>query len=388
MSEAGFDIKELDKIIKNTVRVINQSRTEIFEIAENAKRECSRLEKDLEELKLKVKQTIENVERMEKSLKENKKRLMVVSRDHQKYTEAEIKKAYEDADNVRIELAVNREREQIYIQQRNFMEIRIKEAYRAVEKAENLINNVGAALGYLTGDLANVTDKLADIQSKKMFGIRIIKAQEDERRRVARDIHDGPAQSMSNVVMKAEICEKLIDVDIEKAREELKTLKAIVRNSLKDVRKIIYDLRPMSLDDLGLVVTLQKYIDVFQTETGIMGNLRKNINETDLNQTVSVTVFRVVQEALNNVKKYSQAKNVNINIDIVQGKFMLFINDDGKGFDTKKIFAPSEKINSGFGLMSMKERVELLKGEFGIMSHQGKGTWIRIAIPLTKEEEV
>jgi len=93
--------------------------------------------------------------------------------------------------------------------------------------------------------------QIEDMKQKRLLGIRIIKAQEEERQRVAREIHDGPAQSMSNIVLKAEICERLVDSDPEKAKDELRTLKSVVRDTLRDVRKIIYDLRPMSLDDLG-----------------------------------------------------------------------------------------------------------------------------------------
>jgi len=135
--------------------------------------------------------------------------------------------------------------------------MRLKEAYKTVEKADNLISQIGISLSYLTGDLENVSLQIEDMKQKRLLGIRIIKAQEEERQRVAREIHDGPAQSMSNIVLKAEICERLVDSDPEKAKDELRTLKSVVRDTLRDVRKIIYDLRPMSLDDLGLIPTLQ-----------------------------------------------------------------------------------------------------------------------------------
>jgi len=387
MSNEKLDISALDKIIKNTVEVINSSKEEIFEIAEGARRECKRLEDDLEELKKTVKDTIDKVSDLEVELKESKRKLMLVSKNHDRYSESDVKKAYEHADNVRIELAVKREMEQHYIKQRNSLEIRIKQAYKSVERAENLINNVGVALNYLTGDLMNVTNQLEDLQQKQLFGIRIIKAQEDERKRVAREVHDGPAQSMSNVVMKAEICEKLIDIDIGKAKEELQGLKQIVRNSLRDVRKIIYDLRPMSLDDLGLLPTLQRYLETFQEETKINSYFRTRGNAVEFKPVISLAVFRIVQESLNNVKKYSKANSVGVNIEFMKDKFIVSINDDGKGFDMSKLKRDSNNINSGFGLMSMNERVELLDGEFHIDSKEGKGTWVKVIIPTLQNGE-
>ena len=134
------------------------------------------------------------------------------------------------------------------------------------------------------------------------MGLRIIQAQEEERQRVARDIHDGPAQSMSNVVLKAEICERLFSVDLDKARDELQKLKDIVRDCLKDVRKIIYNLRPMSLDDLGLIPTLQRLILTFRNDTGIEATFNKNGVFDDISPGISLTIFRIVQEALSNVQ--------------------------------------------------------------------------------------
>jgi len=193
----------------------------LFDIAENARNECVRLEKELEELKRRTSEIIKSVETLEVALYESKKRLMHVSRNYDKYSEEELREAYENADNIRVELAIKREREQYYIKRRNELEMRLKEAYKTVEKADNLISQIGISLSYLTGDLENVSLQIEDMKQKRLLGIRIIKAQEEERQRVAREIHDGPAQSMSNIVLKAEICERLVDSDPEKAKMSL-----------------------------------------------------------------------------------------------------------------------------------------------------------------------
>ena len=122
-------------------------------------------------------------------------------------------------------------------------------------------------MGYLTGDLQDVSIKLEDMHQMQLLGIRILKAQEERASEGCKEIHDGPAQSMSNIVLKAEICERLVDSDPDKAKDELRLLKAVVRDTLQDVRKIIYNLRPMSLDDLGLIPTLQRYITTYREES-------------------------------------------------------------------------------------------------------------------------
>ncbi len=387
MNGNKIDIVRLDKIVKKTIEAINNSKTEIYDIAESSRKECKRLDEELSMLKQQVRQLIEEVETIEGLLKESKRKLMLINRGFSNYTQEELKEAYEKADNLRVELAVKREMEQFLIRRRNDLEIRIKEAYKTVQKAENLITQVGAALGYLTGDLLEVSYQLEDLQQRQLLGLKIIKAQEEERQRVARDIHDGPAQLMSNVVLKAEICERMIDVDVEKAREELRGLKKIVRDSLQDVRKIIYNLRPMSLDDLGLIPTLQRYLLNYQEESGVAVLFQTKGPDSDVKPVISLTVFRIVQEALNNVTKHAKAANVSINIAFQDSKLSLYIYDDGKGFDTEQLKANSD-ISRGFGLVSMRERVELLGGEMSINSEPGKGTRMNIMIPYTQEEGV
>lgn len=383
-----INVAQLDKIIKRTIRAINESKSEIYEIAEISRRECKRLEDELAELKEQVKQLISEIEVLEVALKESKRRLMLMNKNFAQHSEEELKEAYEKADSLRVELAVKREMEKYLIKRRNELEIRIKDAIKTVQKADKLITQVGVALGYLTGDLQEVSLQLEGLQQKQLLGLKIIKAQEEERQRVARDIHDGPAQMMSNVVLKAEICERLIDSDPDKARMELQNLKKIMRDSLQDVRKIIYNLRPMSLDDLGLVPTLQRYVLTFQEETGISVSFITKGSQPELKPVISLTVFRIVQEALNNVAKHAKANTVVMQLEFLDENLRLFVYDDGVGFDTARLNERNEDVSSGFGLVSMRERIELLGGDMRISSEPGKGTRLNTIIPFTREEEV
>lgn len=387
MANYKINVAHMDKIIKKTIEAIENSKNEIYDIAESSRKECKRLEEELHALKAQVKELIDTVERIEAELKESKRMLLMANKNFDKHSQEELKHVYEKADNLRIQLAVKREQEQYYIKLRNDLEVRIKDAYKTVEKADNLISHVGVALGYLTGDLKEVSVQLEDMQQRQLLGLRIIKAQEEERKRVARDIHDGPAQSMSNVVLKAEICERLIDMNIEKSKDELKQLKGIVRDSLQEIRKIIYDLRPMSLDDLGLVPTLQRYIMTFREDSGIIVSFKTRGQFEEIKSVISLTVFRIVQEALSNIKKHSGAANAVVNIESLEQKLKLCIFDDGKGFDMEELKEKISDINCGFGLVSIKERVELLNGNFDISSEHEKGTRITITIPLMNNEE-
>jgi len=380
----SFDINRLKRIVKNTINMIDKSREAIYDIAEGARRECDRLEDELNQLKIEVERIIIQGEELEQQLKKSRMKLAYISKNFDKYTQDDIRDAYESADKIRIELAVNREREKFTIIRRNDLERRLKEAYGTVKKAEELVNQVGTVMDYLSGDLSNLDIHLEDAEKRKYLAIRIIRAQEEERSRVAREIHDGPAQVMSNVVLKAEICEKLIDVDLEKARVELDNLKKAVRNSLMDVRRIIYDLRPMSLEDLGLIPTLQKYVEKFSSESGI--DVKFYCIGTDkaiIDKNINLTIFRVVQESLNNIRKHSNAKTADVRVEFTHENIALKISDKGKGFDTNLLKVEKDDDSGGFGIFSMKERIELLNGTIDITSKIGKGTTIKVILPYT-----
>jgi two-component system sensor histidine kinase DegS len=200
MTTQRISFIKLDKIIKKTVDAINNSKNEIYDIAENAKKECMRLEDELTQLKQQVRDLIEATAKLEKELNDSKRKLLIANKNFSKYSEEELKQAYEKADSIRIELAVKREPEQFFIKRRNDLEVRIKDSYLTVQKADALIVNVGAALGYLTGDLKEISSQLENMQQRQLLGLRVIKAQEEERQRVAREIHDGPAQSKSYII--------------------------------------------------------------------------------------------------------------------------------------------------------------------------------------------
>lgn len=378
---------KMDEIINKTIKALDSSKKEIIDIAENSKKECKRLEEELKLLKQQVFDIISEIENLEHKLKLSKKKLFDVNKDFNKHTQAELANAYQAADNLRVNLAVKREQEGFLIKRRNDLEVRIKDSMKTLEKADNLIGHIGVALEYLSSDLKSMGQQFEDLQQKQFLGLRIIEAQEEERKRVARDIHDGPAQSMSNVVIKAEICEKLLDKSVEDAKKELQNLKTVMRDSLQEVRKIIYNLRPMALDDIGLLPTLERYVISFKEDTGIDVLLRSRNVEEDLKPIISLTVFRIVQEALNNILKHSRSKSATVLLERVNTNLNILITDNGIGFDTANIRMTNSDLTGGFGLFSMKERVTLLEGKIDIISEVGKGTRIKIIIPLIEEGE-
>jgi len=375
---AKIDAKILDKIVKQTIAAVEKGKIQIYEIYEAARNEMENVKKDLERVKQETTNIIFQVDEFEKRERRSRLRLAEVHRDFKLYTEEDMRQAYEEAENVRIELAVTREQERSLRRQRNELEIRLRNLKETLQRAEGLVGQVGAALGFLGDHMENVLSQIESMQQRQAFAAKIIKAQEEERRRVAREIHDGPAQAMANIVFRAEVCERLLDTDLVRSRAELKDLQSQIRLVLKETRKIIFGLRPMTLDDLGLVPTIRRILDSLKERTNVISEIRVTGEEKRLDSHIEIGLFRTVQEALNNVEKHAKAKSVLVRLDFRATVVSASVEDDGKGFDTDPDLIGEES----FGIMGMRERVSLLSGEFSIHSQKGKGTKVFIKVPL------
>ena len=167
----------------------------------------------------------------------------------------------------------------------------------------------------LEGDVSH--DEVREMDSGKGTVIeQIIDAQEEERRKISRQIHDGPAQSLSNFILQTEIAMRLFDTDQDKAREELNNLKASANSTFSKIRDYIFDLRPMMLDDLGIVPTIRRYSEAFKEKTGLELNVVVTGTERRLEAHREVLIFRSVQALLQNVRDYAQATQVKIMVDL------------------------------------------------------------------------
>ena len=204
----------------------------------------------------------------------------------------------------------------------------------------------------------------------------LVNAQETERQRLSRQIHDGPAQALSNFILQTEIAMRLMDVDSNQAREELNNLKASAMGTFQKVRNFIFELRPMMLDDLGLVPTVRRYVDAFKEQTGLDITLTVTGNERRLEPYVEVMLFRAIQELLGNAARHSQSTLVRVLLDMAQERVRVSVDDTGKGFD-----ADSLQQGNSLGLRLIRERAEMLGGTFEIDSNIGKGTRVSFSVP-------
>jgi two-component system sensor histidine kinase DegS len=212
--------------------------------------------------------------------------------------------------------------------------------------------------------------------------MRIVEAQEAERSRLAQEIHDGPAQALSNAIFQVEYIERVMDGDPRMARTELRFMRELLRRELGDIRTFISQLRPSLLDELGLDGSI---MDAAETMAALAGTTVEtdlqapNDRLGDAQQTVAL---RVVQEALQNVRKHAKATRTTIATRLNDGGWVVEVQDDGVGFD---VGAVASRGRRNFGLQFMRERAELIGAALEVSSRPDAGTVVRLAIPLEKE---
>ena len=376
--ERKINKSTLDKIIDDMTNVVEKSKDDIFQINEEALRERTQLQRELEETRMKVKRYVAYVNDLNTKVKKSKYKLSVVSKQFHVYSEDDIRDVYEKTHALQTQLVIAEKEEKDLRKKRDDLERRIRRLSSTIEHANNIGRKVSVILTYLYEDFGQVQEVLQNAKEKKQFALKIIEAQEVERKRLSREIHDGPAQMLANILIRSEIVDLAFrEGKSEQALTEVKSIRNNIHSSLQEVRRIIYDLRPMALDDLGLFPTIKKHITTMGEAYDI--DIKFNLfgDERRLDSNYEVAIFRLIQEALQNALNHAEANNISVSIEMVPNQINLLIKDDGIGFEEDE---EKEKEDS-FGLVGMRERVELLDGKLSIISQKGQGTTVRINLP-------
>lgn len=257
--------------------------------------------------------------------------------------------------------------------------IELQERVDKVKKLNTIVNEAEVLNGESKNTRTNVhNDKL-----------RLLETQELERKRISMELHDTTVQNLTTLVHKTELCTKLMDIDMIRAKLELQTMTETIRNTISELRGIIYNLRPMSIDDLGLVMTVKRFIRQMELENpeGVPIKFVVHNKEIKVLPVINLTLFRIIQEAYNNTRKHAKAGHFDITITYDKNEIKLEMRDDGIGFQLALLQNENKTNNKNFGLSIMKERVDLLTGTMEVMSEKKKGTKIIIRVPIIEEEE-
>lgn len=248
------------------------------------------------------------------------------------------------------------------------MRRQLRTAYQQLENANR----------QLEGQVQERTARLGEVLKK------IISAQEEERSRLARELHDETAQVLGALSISLDRARDSINGGQPDAAEYISEARAIAVRVLEETRRLILDLRPMALDDLGLAPAIRWYAETHLEEQGVAVVVEGDPPAARLPKHIEVSLFRVIQEAVNNIAKHANARHAQLRLAFRDSMARIVVTDDGCGFDVERVLGPAASGRS-VGLLGMQERVRLLNGKIQIQSQEGKGTEIAIEIPLAEE---
>ncbi len=210
---------------------------------------------------------------------------------------------------------------------------------------------------------------------------RIIDSEEEARKKLARDLHDGPTQSVAAITMRLNFVRLLVDRNPEQAKEELEKLEDLARRTTKEIRHMLFALRPLVLETQGLKAALEQYAQKFEETEEIPLHLEIDDIEGRLGTNIEAVAFAIVDEAVNNARKHAKADNIYVRLNIAGDLFIAEIEDDGIGFDVAEVEESYEQRGS-LGILNLRERAELVDGSTTIDSEIGRGTRITLVVPL------
>lgn len=380
-----FNSEKLNNIINDLVSSIDKSKGKANTFHRSVLEDSLSIESNIEKISKQMNILENKIEIATKRSKGYRENLITITlRKRPNQDEDLYQEAYEKAEDTMNHLREMDKEYKYLFSERDKLDRKLRRTKSLLVETEDLMKAIGTSAKYLTNDLTNIGIQL---DKKEEILLKIIEAGEIENKRVAREIHDGPAQTLTHLKIEIQLLKSLIEGnETEEAKVEINSIESHLKDAIDETRQIIYDLRPMSLDDLGIVPTLENFIKSFKVNKGLEISLRVVDDENLVNkipEVLKLVIFRLTQEALNNIYKHANAKNVVIYFEVMRKTLRLRIIDDGKGFEVNKTF--NDIKNTGnFGLIGMKERIELVDGEIKFDSKINEGTKIIVTIPWEK----
>jgi two-component system sensor histidine kinase DegS len=367
----------------------DEFREKVSQLLADLRVESEALGRELTEIEMLLRQSNGEVEKLANRELNITNRVRDMELNLDNYSRTDMKTIYNSAHEIQMRLFMMRAQVEQLEAKRNAMKTLQSRIHKFTSVLITVPEGYSPGSGYTSAIRSGLSGPLptrstdpsllaTEGMDPKIVLSQVIQAQEDERLYVSRQIHDGPAQTMTNLVLRAEICERLIDMDAARAKTELAGLKNVVNTTLQDTRRFIFDLRPMILDDLGLEPTLRRYIMQFTEKFKLDVGVAFNGLNGRLPIQLEVAIFRIVQEALTNIARHAHATHVQVSVDLSGDVITLQVEDDGSGFsaDDARLNDPKYK-----GIASMRQRVEMFGGSLNIETAPGRGTRITTVLP-------
>ncbi len=348
---------------------MEEAQSDVQQFLEECQADLEQVRKEIKEVKVLIEQSTTEVDRLARRNAEIANRLRQIESNFDTVPRQDIRSVYQ---------AMIKGQGRLFTM-RGQLE-KMQEKLDSLKWRETMLTRIVNVLEQFEPVTVQAPEEEGEMTPAQSMIVRVIEAQENERQRLARQMHDGPAQLLTNLILQAEICRRLFDTDPDQARVELENLKAEVNKTFQQTRAFIADLRPMMLDDLGLVPTLKRYVNTWSEKHGIDAELTFVGREHRLPSYTEVTIFRAIQELMDNAAQHANPSRVHVTLEMDGRMARATVEDDGSGFDVDEVMTHARERRT-IGIASIMDRVQMLGGSLRFESVLGRGTKAILEIP-------
>lgn len=373
-------------IMEKTIASLEVNKDSVISLIENMQSEHENKRKELMDIKRLIPIFLDEVKRLAHRDSLMRQKLALASDDFSKTGHENLKVVFDEANKAHYELLKAEEEEENLVRRRNNLELELKRSEFYITQAEQMAQQLIVSLSYLQTGVKHLDDTEAEAQANYMNAssaqyVSFLKSIENEKLHIARDLHDGPAQQIASAQMRVDFCKTIIKHDLEKGLKILDQLKADLASSLTEVRNILFNLTPAPLEKMGLRGSVENLLNTILDSSYTDISFDYNIPQT-LESTLDTTIYRIIQELINNIKKHAQASQVSLKISSSETRIYIYVYDNGSGFEVPDDLDSFVNKQKSFGLSNICTRIKDLDGKILVTSDKVNGTTFKIQLPI------
>lgn len=373
-------------IMEKTISSLEVNKDSVISLIENMQSEHEKKRKELMDIKRLIPIFLDEVKRLTHRDSLMRQKLALASDDFSKTGHEHLKTVFDEANKAHYELLKAEEEEENLVRRRNNLELELRRSEFYITQAEQMAQQLIVSLSYLQTGVKHLNDTEAEAQANYMNAssaqyVSFLKSIENEKLHIARDLHDGPAQQIASAQMRVDFCKTVIKHDLEKGLKILDQLKADLASSLTEVRNILFNLTPAPLEKMGLRGSVENLLNTILDSSSTDISFDYNIPQT-LESTLDTTIYRIVQELINNIKKHAQASQVSLKISSSESRIYIYVYDNGSGFEVPDDLDSFVNKQKSFGLSNIYTRIKDLDGKILVTSNKLNGTTFKIQLPI------
>ncbi len=373
-------------IMEKTISSLEVNKDSVISLIENMQSEHEKKRKELMDIKRLIPIFLDEVKRLTHRDSLMRQKLALASDDFSKTGHEHLKTVFDEANKAHYELLKAEEEEENLVRRRNNLELELRRSEFYITQAEQMAQQLIVSLSYLQTGVKHLNDTEAEAQANYMNAssaqyVSFLKSIENEKLHIARDLHDGPAQQIASAQMRVDFCKTIIRHDLEQGLKILDQLKADLASSLTEVRNILFNLTPAPLEKMGLRGSVENLLNTILDSSFTDISFDYNISQT-LEPTLDTTIYRIVQELINNIKKHAHASQVSLKISSSESRIYIYVYDNGSGFEVPDDLDSFVNKQKSFGLSNIYTRIKDLDGKILVTSDKLNGTTFKIQLPI------